>query len=52
MGTAITTLRPSGKISIEGKIYDAVANSGMIEKGTSIVVIRVETNQLYVDVLD
>ena len=48
-GMAITTLRPSGKISIEGKNYDALAESGMIDKGTSIVVTRVETAQLYVE---
>lgn len=47
-GIAITTLRPSGKISIEGQNYDALAESGMIDKGTRIVVIRVETAQLYV----
>ncbi len=48
-GIAMTTLRPSGKISIEGKTYDALAESGMIDKGTAIVVIRVETAQLYVE---
>lgn len=47
-GVTITTLRPSGKISIEGQNYDALAESGMIDKGTRIVVIRVETAQLYV----
>jgi membrane-bound serine protease (ClpP class) len=51
-GIAITTLRPSGKISIEGKTYDALAESGMIDKGTAIVVIRVETAQLYVETID
>jgi membrane-bound serine protease (ClpP class) len=49
-GTAITTLRPSGKINIEGKNYDALAESGMIDKGTPIVVTRVETAQLYVEI--
>jgi membrane-bound serine protease (ClpP class) len=49
IGIAITTLRPSGKISIDGKNYDAIANSGMIDKGTSVVVVRVETAQLYVE---
>ncbi len=49
-GIAVTTLRPSGKINIEGKNYDAMAISGMIDKGTSIVVIRVEAAQLYVEV--
>ncbi|MDP2115612.1 MAG: NfeD family protein, partial [Bacteroidota bacterium] len=48
-GIAITTLRPSGKINIEGKNYDALAESGMIDKGTPIVVTRVETAQLYVE---
>jgi len=48
-GIAITTLRPSGKISIDGKNYDAIANSGMIDKGTLIIVVRVETAQLYVE---
>jgi len=48
-GITITTLRPSGKISIEGKNYDALAESGMIDKGTEIVVTRVETAQLYVE---
>ncbi|MBA4408995.1 MAG: NfeD family protein [Bacteroidota bacterium] len=48
-GIAVTTLRPSGKISIEGKNYDALAESGMIDKGTRIVVTRVETAQLYVE---
>jgi membrane-bound serine protease (ClpP class) len=48
-GIAITTLRPSGKISIDGKNYDAVASTGMIDKGTLVVVVRVETAQLYVE---
>jgi len=48
-GIAITTLRPSGKINIEGKNYDALAESGMIDKGTAIVVTKVETAQLYVE---
>jgi membrane-bound serine protease (ClpP class) len=50
-GIAITTLRPSGKISIEGENYDAIANSGMIDKGTSIIVVRIETAQLYVEAI-
>jgi len=48
-GIAVTTLRPSGKIRIEDKNYDALAESGMIEKGTKISVSRVETAQLYVE---
>lgn len=50
-GVAITTLRPSGKIVIDGQTYDAMAVSGMIDKGTNILVTKVETAQLYVDVV-
>ncbi len=48
-GIAITTLRPSGKINIDGQNYDAMAVSGMIDKGTNIVVTKVEAAQLYVE---
>ena len=50
-GLAVTTLRPSGKINIEGQIYDAMAISGMIDKGTNIVVTKVEAAQLYVEIV-
>ena len=49
-GYAVTTLRPSGKIIIDGKNYDAIATIGMIDKGTEIVVNKVEAAQLYVEV--
>ncbi|MGD9931342.1 MAG: nodulation protein NfeD [Mangrovibacterium sp.] len=48
-GTAYTVLRPSGKVMIEGKIYDAVANVGMIDKGEPVVVVKDEAAQLYVE---
>ena len=48
-GIAYTVLRPSGKVQIEGKIYDAVSNLGMIDKGESIVVVKDEAAQLYVE---
>ncbi len=50
-GVAVTTLRPSGKINIDGQSYDAMAVSGMIDKGTNIVVVRVEAAQLYVEIV-
>ena len=50
-GVAITTLRPSGKIVIDGQTYDAMAVSGMIDKGTNIVVTKVEAAQLYVEMI-
>jgi len=50
-GVAITTLRPSGKINIDGQTYDAMAVSGMIDKGIPIVVTKVEAAQLYVEMV-
>jgi len=50
-GVTTTTLRPSGKINIDGQTYDAMAVSGMIDKGTNIVVTKVEAAQLYVEMV-
>ncbi|MDD3078314.1 MAG: NfeD family protein [Paludibacter sp.] len=47
-GIAFTVLRLSGKVQIEGKVYDAVSEDGFIEKGTEVEVIRYETGQVYV----
>jgi len=48
-GTAHTDLRPSGKVSINGQIYDAASEIGYIEKGSAIRVKRQESGQLYVE---
>jgi membrane-bound serine protease (ClpP class) len=45
---AVTVLRPSGRISIKNKLYDAVSDFGFIEKGTAVKVVRFEHGQLYV----
>ncbi len=45
---AYTTLRPSGKITIDDEQYDAVAESGYIEKGSKVRVVRFLHGQLYV----
>lgn len=50
-GTAATVLRPSGKVWIEGELYDGVSDSGFIEKGTPVKVIRFENAQVYVQVI-
>lgn len=50
-GTAATLLRPSGKVRLNGKLYDAVSMFGFIEAGTSVVVTRTESGQLYVQKL-
>jgi membrane-bound serine protease (ClpP class) len=48
-GIAYTVLRPSGKVEINGEIYDAKSEFGFIEKGARIKVVRFETGQLYVE---
>jgi len=48
-GTASTVLRPSGKVIVEGTVYDAVSVVGFIEKGQTIKVLRYETGQVYVE---
>ena len=48
-GTAFTVLRPSGKVIIDGKVYDAMSNFNMIEQNDEIIVVKVETTQLYVE---
>lgn len=47
-GTAATVLRLSGKVMIDGKVYDGVSESGFIEKGTPVKVVRFENAQIYV----
>jgi len=47
-GTSATVLRPSGKVVIEKEIYDAVSESGFIEKDKEVKVSRVENAQVYV----
>jgi len=48
-GETVTVLRPSGKIMINNEIYDAVSETGFIEKGTKIKVNKVESTQFYVE---
>lgn len=52
IGTAQTVLRPGGKVRIEDEIYDAVAETGFIEKGEQVIVTRVEATQIYVESID
>ena len=47
-GVAQTILRPSGRVMIKGKLYDAKSEYGFIDKGEPIRVIRYETGQVYV----
>jgi len=45
---AHTVLRPVGKISIEGKLYDAVSDGNFIEKGQQVIVIAQGVSSLTV----
>lgn len=45
---AATVLRPSGKVSIDGSMYDAKSESGFIDIGTPVKVVKYEHSQLYV----
>lgn len=40
-GLAETPLRPAGSVRVDGRRIDAMAESGLIEKGERIVVVRV-----------
>lgn len=50
-GKASTDLRPSGKVFIDGEVYDAVAEIGFIPKNTVVKVVKYEMGQLYVQVV-
>lgn len=50
-GIASTVLRPSGKVNVEGTVYDAISEDGFIEKGTEVKVIKYETGQIHVSKL-
>jgi membrane-bound ClpP family serine protease len=47
-GRALTPLRPSGNIEIEGRRLEALAEEGFLSAGTSIRVLRVRSGQLIV----
>ena len=48
-GTALTFMRPAGKVELGGEIYDAVTDMGVVEQGTKIRVVRFENAQLVVE---
>jgi len=45
---AYTMLRPSGKIMINKQTYDATAETGYIDKGQNVKIVRFENHQLIV----
>lgn len=48
IGEAATTLRPAGKIIIQDNLYDAITQGSFIEKGTKIVVDRLDGSVIVV----
>lgn len=47
-GITFTILRPSGKIEINGEIFDATAETGYIEKDEKVTVVRMDGTTLVV----
>ena len=47
-GTAYTVLRPTGKILIGGKRYEAITEGAFIQKNRQIEIIRIEGNNIIV----
>lgn len=50
-GKAVSLMLPSGRVSVEGRTYDAVGESGAIDPGTEIIVLRSEAAWLVVRTL-
>lgn len=48
IGTALTTLRPSGRAQFDERIVDVVSDGGFIAHGTSIEVLEVHGNRIVV----
>lgn len=48
-GVALSNLRPSGKVEINGKLYDAMSTGRYIEKGQSVRIVRYEGGQCLVE---
>lgn len=48
-GVAYTVLRPAGKVMINEELFDATARSGMIEKGSEVVIFDYKNAQLIVE---
>ena len=50
-GSAVTDMRPAGKVEIDGEILDAVAAQGFIHAGARVKVMKYENAQIYVRVV-
>jgi membrane-bound serine protease (ClpP class) len=48
-GVAITVMRPSGKVIVNGELHDGISLSGFIDRGSAVRIIRFENAQVYVE---
>lgn len=48
-GTALTPLRPSGKMDLDGRVLDVVSDAGVIDAGTRIRVLAVDAFRIVVE---
>jgi membrane-bound serine protease (ClpP class) len=46
-GTAVTVMKPSGFVEVDGKRYPAQLDYGFAEKGTAVEIYKVENGRLY-----
>lgn len=51
-GRALTPLRPSGHVEVEGRRYDALAEGSLIPSGALVRVVQVRSGQLVVQSLE
>ncbi len=42
VGVVVTTLRPSGKIDVDGRLYDVVSEAGILNPGTEVRVVSAD----------
>lgn len=47
-GTAVTDMRPAGKVTVDGETLDAVSVMGFINAGSHVVITKYENAQIYV----
>jgi membrane-bound serine protease (ClpP class) len=52
VGTVVTPMRPVGMCDFSGRHVECVAESGYVERGRNVKVIRVESTQLTVRVIE
>ena len=48
IGETVTDLRPSGKIVINDRVYQAMSTGEYIESGNKVIVVKIDENQLVV----